>query len=701
MQRRELKTGDAEPETLRGQASLENMMMVGVGLAAAVIFFYIAMVMLDDSTAASQAEDAVNRLAQEAEYVHSLAPGTARHVDFTIPRGTELIEVDEHRLHMRVQLSSGPSDFYSNTRPPLVGSLRLNPGPSRALVKHLESGNVLVGNKELSFEPMLLEFYLERGGSAEAVINVTNAGERNLTGIFAYVKGVGGFVGISQPAAALAPGENSSIEVSVDVPWNTSLGTYYGSIRGNTSEGSWDEAAVIIAVRGGPPNSCSILPEITNVSVEETANFEITCYDGAGFETGCPNMQWGSDAGVMIPEYSPSSSLLYVNQIGGSVNASGGGLSCSANLTYPDPYGPLLNNLVFHPPSPINLSFGLDIRVNATGDDTTTGGSNIKACRVNVDWGDWFAMSPVDGAFDSPVENVTVGIGSNYSGGWHTIFAQCQDTRNNWGQVVTAPFYLNDQRGPVVTLIYLDQYPICEYETATVYARAVDYEGAVIVGCEYRRDSGTWSQMEPADDGFDTDRETGAAWEPLGFSPGNHTLYARCTDAYGNTGPESSQVVAPSYCNPELLLNPNFEDLDASVNGAKWKNWVEDREEYGILIPFDGRTRLGHSVMMALASLEQDVVLETGVGHVLKVWGRSTKPVTAPLMLGVNNGAYWLTPNGSWSATPTYIRVNLTAGWTQKQFGFTPPSGSKTTVRFLMNNDTGYVYIDDASLRRT
>ena len=685
---------------LKGQGSLENMIMVGVGLAAAVIFFYIAMMILDDSTAASQAKDAVNRLAQEADYVYSLAPGTARHVDFTIPRGTELIEVGDHRVHMRVQLSSGPTDFYANTRPDLVGSLRVNPGPSRALVKHLESGNVLIGNKELAFTPMLLEFYLQRGGSASAEINVTNAGERNLSGILAYVKGLEEFVSISQPADRLAVGENSSISVSVVLPLNTSLGTHYGSVRGNTTEGSWDETAIIIAIRGGPPNSCSIMPDAANVSIEDTTNFESTCYDGAGYETGCPNLQWASDAGVMIPQDSPSGSLLYVSQIGTAVNASGGGLACHANLTYPDPYGPLVTNLVFFPPSPINLTVGLDIMVNATGDDTTTGGSNIKACRVNVDWGDWFYMNPVDGAYDEMAENVTMGVGSNYTAGWHTIFAQCQDTRNNWGPVVTAIFYLSDKRGPVVTLIYLDQYPICISETATVYARAVDYEGGIIIGCEYRRDNGTWSQMEPADDGFDTDRETGAAWEPLGFTAGNHTLRARCTDAYGNTGPETAQVIAPSVCNPELFLNPNFEDLDASVNGAKWKNWVEDREDTGILIPYDGRTRLGHSVMMALASMEQGVGVTNNVSYTLKIWGKSTKPVTAPLMIGVQSGSYWLLANGSWTTTESYIRQNFTSGWTQKTRTFTSRSSS-VTVYFIMNNDTGYVFIDDASLRRT
>ncbi|MCX6768723.1 MAG: hypothetical protein NTY83_02690 [Candidatus Micrarchaeota archaeon] len=676
---------------------------MGVGLSATIVFFYIAMVMLDDSTAGSQAKDAVNRLAQEADYVYSLSPGTARHVDFTIPRGTEILEVGDHRVHMKVRLSSGLTDFYANTRPDLVGSLRVSPGPSRALVKHLESGNVLVGNKELAFTPMLLEFYLQRGESASADINVTNAGERNLTGILAYVKGLESFISISQPADRLAPWENSSISVSVALPLNASMGNYYGSVRGNTSEGSWDETAVIIAIRGGPPHSCSIFPLVWNVSIEDVANFESTCYDSGGFETSCPNLQWSSDGGVMIPQASPSGSLLYVNQIGTSVNASGGGMECSATLTYPDPYGPLVTNLTFYPPTPMNLTVGLNILVNATGDDTTTGNSNIKACRANVDWGDWFSMDPVDGTYNSSVEKVTAGIGSNYTEGWHTIFVQCQDDHNNWGPVVTAVFYLSDKRGPVVTLIYLDQYPICALETATVYARAVDYEEAVITGCEYKRDNGTWSQMEPADGGFDTDRETGMAWEELGFTSGNHRLWARCTDFFGNTGPEASQMINTSFCYPELFTDPGFEDLQASANNAKWQRWNEARPySWSICTPDSGRTQLGTSALLLGANMHQGVSVSGSTNYTLKIWTRSSKPLTAPLRIGVQDGSYWLQRNGSWLANATYLAQNMTSSWAQKRMTFVTRSGTGSlTIYFVMDNDTGYVHIDDASLRRT
>jgi hypothetical protein len=167
-----------------------------------------------------------------------------------------------------------------------------------------------------------------------------------------------------------------------------------------------------------------------------------------------------------------------------------------------------------------------------------------------------------------------------------------------------------------------------------------------------------------------------------------------------NTGPETLQVIAPSTCNPELFLNANFEDLDASVNNAKWKNWVEDRQTGGILIPYAGRTSLGHSVMMAMASMEQGVGVSNNVSYKLKIWGKSTRPSTAPLMVGVQSGSYWLLGNGSWTTAESYIRQNLTSSWVQYTRTFTSRSTS-TTVYFVMNNDSGYVFIDDASLRRS
>jgi hypothetical protein len=698
----------AHGRRLRGQSSMENMIMLGMGLSVALVFFYFSAGMLDESIQGAQAKDAVNRIAREVDYVQALAPGTARYVDFTIPQGAQLIEITERRVHMQLSLRGGLTDFYANTQEDMVGKITLQPGPARALVKHLESGNVLVGNKELSLEPMLLEFYLQRATGADGRINVTNAGagDRNLTGIHAYVLGdIAGFVEITQPAGELALWENSSIDVTVSIPPDTPFGNYYGSIMANSSEGSWDETAVNIIVRGGAPQSCTLNPPSANLSLESTQAFESSCYDSVGYGTSCPNLEWSSDAGAMIPPQSPTVSTMYVDKIGTYVSAGYGVFNCSASVFYPDPYGPAVTGLSFYPPTPMNLTEGLDISVNATGDDTATGGHMIKTCRVNVDWGAWAAMDPVDGAYDSSVENVEKGIGGNFTSGWHTIYVQCQDDYNNWGAVSQTDFYLSDRRGPVVTAIYLDHTPICALEIATVYADVRDYEEATIIGCQYSADGGPWEEMDPKDGGFDSATETGRYYESGGFSAGPHTLSAKCTDQYDNTGPTKNVSINASTCNPELFDNPSFDYYMNFLNYALWFNWWEDRFFAGVLIPEDGRTGAGTSIMMGNGELYQPVSVQKNTNYTVKVWTRSTKPLTAPLQIGVrDNNGYWLQQGGNWNTSEYFFVYNLTSSWAQKQMTFvTRDSSSVNSVRvnFHMDSTSGYVFIDDASMRRT
>ncbi len=66
--------------------------------------------------------------------------------------------------------------------------------------------------------------------------------------------------------------------------------------------------------------------------------------------------------------------------------------------------GPITSNVVVVPnPAPVNST----VTLTATVDDSTTGGSNIQSAEYNINGGSYTAMSAVDGAFDSPTEDVT------------------------------------------------------------------------------------------------------------------------------------------------------------------------------------------------------------------------------------------------------------------------------------------------------
>jgi hypothetical protein len=79
-----------------------------------------------------------------------------------------------------------------------------------------------------------------------------------------------------------------------------------------------------------------------------------------------------------------------------------GNQSCTS-LTV-DNQGPLTSTVVAMP-NPV--TFGAQVTLSANVDDTTTENSNIQSAEYQLDGGAWAPMSPQDGSFTSPVENVT------------------------------------------------------------------------------------------------------------------------------------------------------------------------------------------------------------------------------------------------------------------------------------------------------
>jgi hypothetical protein len=76
------------------------------------------------------------------------------------------------------------------------------------------------------------------------------------------------------------------------------------------------------------------------------------------------------------------------------------------------------------------------VTVTATGDDRTTGGSNVSV-EVSPDGSSWWAaMTPSDGAFDSSLETATTTTSFSTIGP-HTIFVRARDTAGNVGTTHT------------------------------------------------------------------------------------------------------------------------------------------------------------------------------------------------------------------------------------------------------------------------
>jgi len=119
-----------------------------------------------------------------------------------------------------------------------------------------------------------------------------------------------------------------------------------------------------------------------------------------------------------------------------------------AAMRPPDEISPIIGDILASPnPVPINTAFTL----TATVDDSTTGNSNIATVQYSTDGSTWIAMTPVDGAFDEPVEEVTATLPQHTVADILSITIKATDVAGN--TVVSEPTLLAiyDPTGAFIT----------------------------------------------------------------------------------------------------------------------------------------------------------------------------------------------------------------------------------------------------------
>ncbi len=126
----------------------------------------------------------------------------------------------------------------------------------------------------------------------------------------------------------------------------------------------------------------------------------------------------------------------------------------AARRPYQNPAGPDSLNIQLSSPAVIS---GETISVTVTADDTRylpDSGEPFQAigsAHLSVDLPPWdplaelYTFSPVDGAFDSPVETLTAAFDTlEITAGRHLIYVESQDTNGNWGVASAIFFYVVD-----------------------------------------------------------------------------------------------------------------------------------------------------------------------------------------------------------------------------------------------------------------
>jgi hypothetical protein len=113
-----------------------------------------------------------------------------------------------------------------------------------------------------------------------------------------------------------------------------------------------------------------------------------------------------------------------------------------------DDEGPVTSSVSVDPSV---VQVGGTVTLTATVDDTSTGGSNIDSAEYSIDGGAWLPMTPSDGAFGTPSEDVEADITASLTAGVYEVCVQGTDTADNTGAQECTFLVAYDPDGGFVT----------------------------------------------------------------------------------------------------------------------------------------------------------------------------------------------------------------------------------------------------------
>jgi uncharacterized protein (UPF0333 family) len=144
----------------RGQIGIEYLMILGAILLITIPLFFYAIYETNYKVRLNQADDTVNTLANAADTVYSMGPGSKKYVWVSIPSGVESSLVNESDIQLTLSIFGGSSDITAFSKAVLVGSVPTGQGTYRIAVEALEAGIVRIGEEyNDTTPPVILRVY--------------------------------------------------------------------------------------------------------------------------------------------------------------------------------------------------------------------------------------------------------------------------------------------------------------------------------------------------------------------------------------------------------------------------------------------------------------------------------------------------------------------------------------------------------------
>jgi hypothetical protein len=249
-----------------------------------------------------------------------------------------------------------------------------------------------------------------------------------------------------------------------------------------------------------------------------------------------------------------------------------------------DTTGPVTGGLTLTP-NPSNGS--VSVTLSATGNDTTTGGSNVTAAEYTVVGGTAGTMTM--GGAAAPVRSLTATIPAGLSVGAHTVAVRSQDALGNWGAYTNITLNVV-AAGPVTSAVTASKnpnngvLPLNSSQPVVRVTATVASTGSAVVAAEGFIDSNPAITTRgfpflPSDASWNGASESVYADIPLAtinaLAAGSHTIYVRGKDAAGNWGNYFStnlliDKTAPTFTGISVSPSPTLgaANVTLTVNGA-------------------------------------------------------------------------------------------------------------------------------------
>jgi hypothetical protein len=262
-----------------------------------------------------------------------------------------------------------------------------------------------------------------------------------------------------------------------------------------------------------------------------------------------------------------------------------------------DKAGPISSGLTLTP----NPSSGaVSVALSATGNDSTTGNSNIAAAQYSIDGGTPVAMTV---NVTAPIASLSATIPAGLPVGPHAVAVRSQDALGNWGAFATITLNVA-AGGPVTSAVSAapnpnnGMLPLSSSQSVVRVTATITSTGSTVSAAEGFIDAvgvtGAGFPFVPTDGLWNGAVETGYADIPLAninaLSAGSHTIYVHGKDAVGSWGATSTMILTIDKMAPTIssvTLNPSTvafgtsstalavtaADIGTSVAGGQY--WID------------------------------------------------------------------------------------------------------------------------------